>query len=307
LTVSVLFVLAGLALLVVGAEVLVNSASHLAMRARMAPAVIGVTVVAWGTSMPELVVSVDASLGGTPDIAVGNVVGSNLYNILLILGLAAVITPMAVARQTLRLDAPVMLGAAIALAAAGWDGRIGRIEGGLLVAGMLAYTAALYRGGGGEEGDVSAPGGSMLRDLVGTVAAVALLGGGAHLLIEGAVHLAEGLGVSQRVIALTLVALGTSLPELFTSVVAAIRGKDDIAVSNVVGSNVFNVLGIVGVSAAIHPLDVNPEMRTWDIPCMVGVTIVLLLLMRPGRRVGRWRGVALLLGAAAYTWSLTAP
>lgn len=322
---DVLSIFGGLLLLVLGADALVGSASALAVRARIPAAVVGVTVVAWGTSMPELVVSVNAALTGRPDVAMGNVVGSNIYNIALILGLSALIQPLVVARQTLRLDTPVMLFVALALFGFARDGTLSTVEGALLLTVAILHTAALYRlqttapapaaptEAAAADKDADAPG-RLEAALVGLASgwlvlvsalSIVVLGVGARLLIDGAVVVAEAVGISQRVIGLTVVALGTSLPELFASVVAALRGRDDIAISNVVGSNLFNVAGILGITALILPVTVHPQILSVDMLWVIGLSVALLLLMVVGRqRLGRPAGGLLLLAALIYTATL---
>ena len=304
---DVLSVLGGLGLLVLGAELLVGGASTLALRARLPAAVVGVTVVAWGTSMPELVVSLNAALTARPDVSVGNVVGSNIYNIALILGLSTLIRSMVVARQTLRLDTPAMLLAAVLLWLFAWDGTLGPLEGGVLLALMVLHTGLLYRLQGSATEDAPAEEGLSARLPTAGVAvlvavSIGVLGLGARFLIDGAVALASAAGISERVIGLTLVALGTSLPELFASVIAAIRGRDDIAVSNVVGSNLFNVAGILGITALVTPLKVHPRIQQVDLLWVLGLSVLLLVAMVVGReRLGRAVGVLLLVLCGLYT------
>jgi cation:H+ antiporter len=252
-------------------------------------------------------VSVTAAVQGQASVALGNVIGSNLLNILLILGLGAVISPLNVARSTLHVDAPVMLASTGAVWAFVADGRIGRVEGLLLAAALVAFTAAAWRlavragRGRAESPSHEASGPALWRSVMGVALAIALLGVGARLLVVGAVDLANTLGVSERVIGLTLVALGTSLPELVTTAVAAWRRQADIAVSNVIGSNIFNALGVLGATAWILPLPVEPAMSRFDTPLMAAVSALLLPILWTGRRVSRPEGALLLGGAAGYT------
>lgn len=308
-------IVGGLVLLVLGGDALVRGAAGLARHARVTPTVIGLTVVAAGTSMPELVVSVLAALDGAPGLAAGNVVGSNIFNIAAILGIAALIAPLAVQRSTLRREYPVMLAAAVALHLMALDGAIGRVEAGLLLAGIVAFTAGAIRAGrregavvagaaGAAEGDAVPAGfGSLRRDVLGAPAGAGLLALGSRLLVDGAVDVATAWGVSAAVIGLTVVAAGTSLPELTASVIAARRGQDDVAVANVIGSNVFNVLGIIGVTALIHPLAVPAEIVHRDDFWMIGLSLVLLPMMASGLRISRGEG-AVLLGAFGVWVSL---
>ncbi len=299
-------VIGGLVFLAGGAEALIRGASAIALRLGLRPGVVGLTVVAWGTSFPELVVSVDASLQGMPDIALANVVGSNIYNIALILGLTGLISGLAVPKGTFTLDLPVMVGAAVALVLASLDGVVGRVEGGLLVTALVVFTAVLVRQGSDTEPatDEAAQPPALLLALLACALGMAMLGLGARWFTSGAVAIAEDLGVSRRVIGLTLVAFGTSLPELFTSVVAALRRQVDLAVSNVVGSNIMNVLGIVGIAGLVRPIPVHAGFGAWDYPWMVGSSLLLAVLLYTGQRLSRWEGAVLLVCAVAYTASL---
>ncbi|MDZ7749670.1 MAG: calcium/sodium antiporter [Halofilum sp. (in: g-proteobacteria)] len=303
---------AGLALLYFGGEGLVRGASGLAARLGVSPLAIGLTAVAFGTSAPELVVSLDAALGGANDIAVGNVVGSNIANIALILGLAVLLAPAIVQAKIVRIDAPLVLLVSLLLLAVLADARAGRLEGGLLLAGLVAYTAFTFWEARREAPAVQAELAGAApparagagADALRTLAGLAMLVAGGHLLVTAAVALATGLGVSQAVIGLTIVAVGTSLPELATSLVAAARGQRDIAVGNVVGSNLFNILGILGVTALVQPL--GQGAITW---ADLGVMTVLAggLALRLGIRpaLGRHDGALLLAAFAAYTaWLL---
>lgn len=301
----------GLVALVLGAEGLVRSASDIAARIGVPSSVIGLTLVAWGTSAPELVVSVDAAWAGTPDLAMGNVVGSNIFNILLILGVSGLIVPLTVHERALRLEWPVMFAAALLVPLVGGNGRIDRLEGLLLVSMMVGFTMALARrprpaaevdawGTASPRG----PDGSTWRDLGLLLGSVLLLAIGARGLVDGAVDLATALGVSERVIGLTLVAIGTSLPELFTSVVAALRRKDDIAIGNVLGSNIFNILGILGITAVLTPIRANPTILDWDAWWMVGASLLLLPLIATGRALVRWEAGLLLSVCAVYCATL---
>lgn len=303
---DVLALVGGLALLTGGATALVRGASALALRLGLTPLVVGLTVVAFGTSAPELVVSVQAALAGAGGIAVGNVVGSNVANIGLILGLAVLVRPFAVDRSLLRRDVPVLLavtlGAALVLA----DRTVGTAEGAALVAGLAAYlvwsvrqarrdTAAAAAVGA----DLPAPSGPAWRDLLLVAGGLIGLVGGADLFVGGAVALAEAAGVSSAVIGLTVVAIGTSLPELATSLVAAWRGESEIAAGNVVGSNLFNLLGILGVAALVRPI-AAPGLAMADVAVMVGFTLAMAVLMLLGRRLVRLEGAALTSGYVAY-------
>lgn len=308
------FVVLGLGLLVAGGEGLVRGASGLALAARVTPAVVGLTIVAAGTSMPELVVSVQSAFAGSPGLAVGNVVGSNLFNIGAILGLAALVRPLRVLGNSVRMEWPVMMLASLQLFLLGRDGLVDRIEGAYLLAAMVAFTAyAAWIGRNvstDKEADdfeemVTASFGAtgtraMAYNLAAIVGGVALLAAGSTLLVRGSVGIAESFGVSETVIGLTIVAAGTSTPELVTSLVAARRGRDDIAIANVIGSNIFNILGIVGATALIVPLPVPEEIRARDFAWMLGAAALLFPLMWSGMRVARSEGGLLLAGFVVW-------
>ena len=309
-----LLIVAGLALLVGGGEALVRGASGLALIARVTPAVVGLTIVAAGTSMPELVVSTQAALEGSPGLAVGNVVGSNIFNIGAILGLAALVRPLRIQGNTVRLEWPVMMLAAFLLHLLSRDGSVDRLEGGFLLGGMVAFTAYAVWVGRKATAEVedaefaqvaTASFGrvgraALLFNLAAVVVGIGLLAGGSTALVRGAIGVASGLGVSATVIGLTIVAAGTSTPELVTSLMAARRGQDDIAVGNVVGSNIFNVLGILGTTALIQPLPVPSEIIVRDNWWMMGASLLLFPLMKSGMRINRLEGVVLLTGFCAY-------
>ena len=294
-----LSIAAGLVVLVVGAELLVRGASRLAVAMRISPLVIGLTVVAYGTSAPELAVSVQAGVRGSAELALGNVVGSNIFNVLFILGASALIVPLAVSSQLIRRDVPVMIAVSILVAIMGVDGRIGRWEGCLLFAGVMGYSWWSVRQSRRENAAVQAEfrqelpkSVGLATNLVTIVGGLLALMGGSRLLIEGSVIVASSLGVSELVIGLTLVAAGTSMPELVTSVVAALRGERDIAVGNVIGSNIFNLLCVLGLSATVSPqgLDVGRTALLFDIPVMVAVAAACLPIFFTGHVISRWEG-----------------
>jgi len=302
----VLFVL-GLGLLVAGAEALVRGSAGLAGRFRIPPLVVGLTVVAFGTSSPELAVSLSAALKGQADIALGNVVGSNIFNVLFILGVSALITPLVVARQLVRLDVPVMIGVSALTLLLAWNGRVSRLEGVVLLVGIVLYTAwlvRLARAGRAEPGEgVVGRGDPLALQLVLIVAGLALLVLGSRWLVGGAVAIAKAFGLSELIIGLTIVAAGTSLPEVASSVIAAIRGQRDIAVGNVVGSNIFNLLCVLGVSAAAAPGGVaaaRPALA-FDLPVMIAVALACLPIFLTGHRIERWEGGLFLAYYIAYT------
>jgi cation:H+ antiporter len=304
----------GLALLVAGAEALVRGASRLARAAGVSPLVVGLTVVALGTSSPEIAVSLGAALGGEADIAVGNVVGSNIFNILVVLGLSAVVAPLIVAGRLVRLDVPIMIGVAVGFFALALDGRLGRVDGLLLAAGAAGYGVLTVRRSPKEADLVRAeydralgarPRGRWrwVVDLGFVVVGVWMLAVGARWLVGGAVAVAEAVGVSTLVIGLTIVAGGTSLPEVATSVVAAFRGERDIAVGNVVGSNILNLLLVAGLAAAVagDGVSVAPAVRRFDLPVMVAASVACLPIFFTGHCIARWEGLLFLAYYAAYS------
>lgn len=309
-----LLVLAGLALLVGGGEALVRGASGIALLAKVTPAVVGLTIVAAGTSMPELVVSLQSAIEGNPGIAVGNVVGSNIFNIAAILGLTALMRPLRIQGNTVRLEWPVLMLAAFQFHLLARDGNVDRLEGGFLFAALvafMAYTVWLGRRSatplekeGFEELATASFGRTGNRALTFNIVAIflgiGLLAGGSTALVRGAVGIASALGVSDAIIGLTIVAAGTSAPELVTSIVAAWRGRDDIAVANIVGSNIFNVLGIAGTTALVLPLPVPAEILARDNWWMLGASLLLFPLMKTGMRVNRVEGGLLFAGFVTY-------
>jgi len=303
--------LAGLGLLVLGAEWLVKGASRLAAAVGVSPLVIGLTVVAYGTSAPEMAVSVKAAWAGQPDLALGNVVGSNVFNVLFILGASALIAPLVVAAQLVRLDVPIMIGLSFLTLALAADGSIGRLDGALLIAGAIAYTVFQVRQSRKESvairdefaKEYGAMRGSTAANLAFIAAGLVLLVLGSRWLVTGAVAFAQAFGVSELVIGLTIVAAGTSLPEVATSLLAAIRGERDIAVGNVVGSNIFNLLAVLGVSAVVSPdgLPAPAALVRFDLPIMVAVAVACLPIFASGALIARWEGVLFLFYYAAYT------
>lgn len=307
----------GLALLIVGAEGLVRGASRMALGLGISPLVVGLTVVAFGTSAPELAVSVQSALAGPngADVALGNVVGSNIANVLLILGISAAITPLVVQQQLIRLDVPLMIGVSILVFFMAIDGVISRIDGLILFSGIVIYTVFAIRQSRKEsaevqqeyssEFDVGRPQsvGDWIKNILMLVGGLALLVLGARWLVDGAISFARMLGVSELVIGLTIVAVGTSLPEIATSIIAAIRGERDIAVGNVVGSNIFNLLSVLGLSSAVAPGGVNvaPAALNFDLPVMIAVAVACLPIFFTGRLIARWEGWLFLGYYVAYT------
>ena len=304
--VSIGLLIVGLGMLYYGGEILVAGAAEIARRHKLSPIVIGVTIVGFGTSAPELAVSVDATLTDRPAIALGNVVGSNICNILLVLGTAAAIAPIALRPRSLRTDVPWVLAAAGAMAGAccwGPAGEIDRVEAGLMLAlfAVFLWTSFMFAKADPDEAadDLPERNVSGARAWGEIVVGLVLLPAGAYVLVEGASAIAEALGISQRVIGLTIVAVGTSLPELAVTVVATLKKQEQIAFGNIVGSNVFNALLILGIAALLRPIAVDAHILRVDLPLVLGVSAGLIpfCLMR---RIGRGGGVLFLAGYAAY-------
>ncbi len=305
--VNILFILIGIMGLFFGADWLVRGSSSLALRLGLTPLVVGLTVVAFGTSSPELIVSLRAAFGGSGDIAVGNVVGSNIINIGVILAVAVLLRPIAIQRQILRFDAPVMVICSFVLVLMLADARLVRWEGGLLAAGLFLYIgfnlweARREHLAGIPEPHLNdeRPDRSVLLDVVLMIAGLGALGLGANLLVRGASEIARTFGWSEAFIGLTIVAVGTSLPELATSLVAGFRREADIAVGNVIGSNVFNILGILGISSLVIPLEAGGIGRV-DLFVMLAASMVVPALMFSARTLVRWEGGLLLTGYLGY-------
>lgn len=312
----------GLLLLIAGGELLVRGAVQAAERLGISPLVIGLTLVGFGTSTPELVTSVKAGLDGSPGIAFGNVVGSNIANILLIAGVSALICPIIVARSALRRDAVAMVAVALGFAVLAATLPFGRITGAALVALLVGYLWFVIRqekaaADGGALHDKSAAlsqadpaltpvpaTGSIVLPLVIALAGLGLVVAGGSFLVSGAVAVARGFGVSETVIGLTIVAVGTSMPELVTSVIAALKRQGDVAFGNVVGSNIYNILGIGGATALIAPSNVPPEIVGFDAPLMVAVSLLIVLFAATGLRIGRREGGVLVAGYLSYIWMI---
>ena len=309
-----LSLLVGFVLLIVGAEGFVRGAARLAAVIGLSPLVIGLTVVSYGTSAPELAVSLRASILGQADIALGNVIGSNIFNVLMTLGIASLIVPLTVAQQLIRLDVPIMIGVTGLMLMFATDGELGRLDGVILLAGSIFYTVFLvYQSRKESNAEVQAeyekeyagPGKKSwqqaLRNILVLLLGLALLTVGANLLVFGATEIAEAMGISQLIIGLTVVAFGTSLPELATSIVACCRGERDIAVGNVVGSNIFNILTILGATATATGVPVSNAAIRFDIPVMLAVAVACLPIFYTGNRISRWEGLLFISYYVAYT------
>jgi cation:H+ antiporter len=301
----------GLVLLVIGAELLVRGSVTLARRIGVSSLLIGLTLVGFGTSTPELVASVTGALRGSPGIAVGNVVGSNICNVLLILGVSALIYPLATTRRAFKRDGPVLLGASVLLLVIGWYGWLSRPVGAIAVALLAAYIVYTYRtekvhpnaSGALHSAEAEQVPASTMSWPLATLMALGGIGVlvfGATLLVDGAIQVARDYGISETIIGLTVVALGTSLPELATSAVAAFRREADVAIGNVVGSNIYNILGILGVTALVQPIPMPAEIMAVDIWVMLAAAVVLVVFALSGLRINRWEGGLLLAGYVAY-------
>jgi cation:H+ antiporter len=316
---SIGLIVIGLVLLVAGGETLLRGAVGLATLLRLTPAVIGLTVVAAGTSVPELAVSAIAAMRGSADISVGNVVGSNIFNIAFIVGLSALIRPLTISGNTIKLEYPVMALTTLMCIAVCQDGVVDRLDGILFVAvyvGFTAYLVGLVRQQVttaeslefSEEVKELTPTSDHRPRLWVTLCliggGIALLAAGAQATVSGAVELAALLGLSERVIGLTIVAGGTGLPEVVTSLVSSYRGRDDVAISNVIGSNLFNILGILGLSGLMQPLPVDTQIVAIDFWWMLGVTLLLFPVMFTGLRVNRAEGGVLFAVYATYLYTL---
>jgi len=308
---TALTILVGLALLSIGAEALVRGSAALALRLGITPLVVGLTVVAFGTSSPELVVSVKASLDDNGAIALGNVVGSNICNIALILGVAALIKPVRIEAQVIRREIPILIFASILLWAMLAGGELQRWMGLLLTVGLVAYIAFSYGGARAEKNEAvreefaeALPAPEARRawvDVLFVLVGLAMLLFGANLFVDGAVAVAERFGVSQAIIGLTIVAVGTSLPELATSIVAAFKGEGDIAVGIAVGSSIFNILCILGVAALIRPM-ATTGISMVDLAVMTACAVLVMPMMRSGFCLNRWEGIFLLAVYVGYLY-----
>lgn len=298
--INVIELLSGLVLLLIGAELMVRAAVRLAERLHVRPLIIGLTIVALGSSAPQMTVSLQAALTDNPDIAVGSVVGSGIFNILVTLGLSALIIPLRVSRQLVRLDIPLMIGASLLVFILAWNKDLGRFDGVLLLGALALYLGLLLR----QSRHSTRPHGARPQDtqqswlisVLMILAGLAMLVFAGRLLLGAAVVVATDLGLSERVIGLTVVAVGTSLPELATSLIAALRGQRDIAVGNVIGANLFNLLGVLGLTALLAPtpLSVSPNALDFDLPVMLGVAALCLPVFYSGYRVTRAEGLLLL-------------
>ncbi|NDZ95700.1 calcium/sodium antiporter [Streptomyces sp. SID6673] len=304
---SYVLVVVGLAALIVGAEGLVRGGSAIAARLGISPMLVGVTVVSIGTSLPELAVGIDAAVHDAGPLAVGNIAGTNIVNILLILGLSAAMVPLTLRRQTIRLDLPVMVVSALLLWALAANGSMSRLDGTILLVLAIAYTITVVRAEiSGDDAPLpevldTAPApdriGWRIVQLVGGMAVVIV---GAEWLVTGAVDVAGDLGVSEAVIGLTVVAIGTSAPELATTIMSTIRGERDLAIGNLIGSSIYNVTFILGATSLFRPLEVTDELIRIDLPLMAAVALICVPVFLTGRRITRLEGVAFVVGYVVY-------
>lgn len=298
--IQILILAAGFVLLVKGADWFVDGASAIAEKLRIPPLIIGLTIVAMGTSAPEAAVSISAALKGNADITIGNIVGSNILNILIILGLSAAIAPLAVEQSTIRRDMPFLLGISLLLIVQGWDGSITRFDGLIMMILFTTYLIfLLVRARRQPQQDSINAGQRSLWQIPLTAIGLTAIVIGSNLAVDAACTIARLLGISERLIGLTIVALGTSLPELFTSVIAARKGNADIAIGNIVGSNVFNILFVVGLSAVIVPVPFAAAFR-FDSVVSIAAAVFLLICCARSSSLKRWHGIFMLAGYLAY-------
>ena len=306
-----LLLLAGLLLLFISGKYLVDSSVVIAKRFRIPTMIIGLTVVAFGTSAPELLVSVQAAIKGFPGIAMGNVVGSNISNILLVLAITALIFPIPVPKKSVRQDWPILMFVSLLLFGFAWNGTLSRLEGLIFMLLLVTYIgfaviqAKRSPAGMNQEADDERTMKAWLAGLIFLASCIGLAFG-ADLLVVNAAKIAEGFGISERIISITMVAVGTSIPELATSVIAALKKETDIAVGNIIGSNIMNILAVLGITGLIGDISVDLAISHFDIPWMLGVTLLLLLMMLPSARakIVRWEGVLLIVVYLLYIYMI---
>lgn len=308
---TALLIIAGLVALVIGAELLVRGAAALALHLGISPMVVGLTVVSVGTSLPELAVGIDAARLGAGPLAVGNIAGTNVVNLLLILGLSAAIAPLAISSSTIRFELPVIAIAAILFLVLSLDGELSRLDGAILFLFAIAFTVQTVRKGKQDPVPLEVADPLVIPRSPWLEAAVMVAGMvvvilGAHWLVLGAVDTARVFGVSEAVIGLTIVAVGTSMPELVTTLISTIRGERDVAIGNLIGSSVYNLAFVLGVTALLVPLDVTQELIRIDLPVMVAVALLCIPVFITGRKVSRAEGIAFMVGYAVYLGALIA-
>lgn len=306
---TAVLILGGLAVLVIGAEMLVRGATALALRLGIPPIVVGLTIVSIGTSLPELAVGIEAGRIDAGPLAVGNIAGTNVVNILLILGLSAAIAPIKLARNTIRFELPMIVIASLLLWALAFDGDLSRLDGLVLIALAVVFTLGVIRLARRDTANTAdaveiaaelpAPG-KLWTNVVLLLASIAIVILGAEWLVDGSVEAARALGVSEAVIGLTVIAIGTSAPELVTTIVSTLRGHRDVAIGNLIGSSIYNLALILGTTSFIVPLTVTPELINIDLPVMVAVALVCIPVFLTGRRISRGEGIAFIAAYAAY-------
>lgn len=311
---NILLLVGGLIVLILGGDFLVRGASSIALRVHISPLVVGLTIVAFGTSAPELLISVKSALAGSPDLAMGNVVGSNICNLALVLGITALIEPIKVQSDSIKIDWPVAMGSALLLYFVIQDGWIGGIEGTIFLSLLIVYTVFIIRRSRIEtkairqiEEDAEipdSPAKNVWKDVVFLGIGALGLYYGSEWFVGGAQNLARYLGVSERVIGITVLALGTSLPELVTAIVASVKKETDLALGNLMGSNIFNILSILGVTSLITRVKVNETIIAHDMIPMMGITLLILPFMLTGRNIGRIEGGILLFAYLFYTYTV---
>jgi len=316
--INILLLLAGLVTLVAGGELLVRGASRLAIKLHISPLVVGLTIVAFGTSAPELLISVRSALEGSPDLAMGNVVGSNICNLALVLGVAALVSPVRVNTNSIKIDWPVTLGSSLLLFFFSLNQQFESFEGAIAFTLLVIYITFIIRKSrkerlaldpeiatevkestGGKSSGIS-------KDLLLILAGCLGLFYGSEWFVGAAQNMARHIGVSERVIGITIVALGTSLPELVTATVAAYKKESDLAMGNLLGSNIFNILSILGISSMITNIHVNTKILTIDMPWMIGITLLIFPMMLYKRKIGRLEGATLLMVYSYYIFTVLA-
>ncbi|WP_291780365.1 calcium/sodium antiporter [Cecembia sp.] len=299
----------GLLILLAGGKYLVDGASALAARFGLSAGLIGLTVVAFGTSAPELLVSINAALKGNSDIAIGNVIGSNISNITLVLGISAILYPISIYRSVLKLDYLATLVSSLLFYLLALNGVISRLEGGILFALMLALNFYFFKKLSGKETEDSEEQQILKKQPLWKAVSLLVIGVGglyygSDLFVDNAVEISEIFGVSERVIGVTVIAVGTSLPELVTSVIAAIKKETDIAIGNILGSNIMNILSIIGITAMINPIAVSEAFLNQDFLWMLGFTVLLFPILRTKLRISRWEGLILFLFYCVYIYTI---
>jgi cation:H+ antiporter len=315
--IPILLLIVGLVVLITGGELLVRGASSIALRFQLSPLVVGLTIVAFGTSAPELFISLQSALQGSPDLAMGNVVGSNICNLALVLGTTAVIFPVPVQGDSIKIDWPVTMGSSLLLYALVQENLISMWEGLLFVSILIVYTVFVIRKSRREikagkemleDADIpDEPSSNPFKDVFFILLGIAGLSFGSDWFVDGAKELALAFGVSERIIGITLLALGTSLPELVTATVAAFKRESDIAVGNLMGSNVFNILSILGITSIVQPISVNQTIINSDMIWMLGITLLILPMMMIRRTISRPEGAILLSIYIYYIYTVVVP